>query len=342
MTNKKDEIIFAKLLRVLVYILRLFIYIIIQIVFIPFAIVGLIIGIYKEMWRSHKLGISFSAGQALQYRWIMHYFDTRPDPLSVSFTKKFPCESHFGLWTVMGALIISQKVFGFKTRLGKLVEPGMETIDTTAGIRVLMFDRIMTKYIDEMEQIVFPGAGFDLVNQRYTKGKNVKVYELDQVNTINMKVETLKKARIEHDWITYIPVDYSKESWLEKLLEAGFDKTKKTLFVWQSVSLYLEDSLVEDTLVKMASLCTTGSVIAQDFYSKAFLDGSISKTASKQMNLIGRLGEPWKFSLDMSDDPEYAVKSFLSKCGLNLTEYNQFGKKLNSEPFYCIVESEIL
>jgi O-methyltransferase involved in polyketide biosynthesis len=57
---------------------------------------------------------------------------------------------------------------------------------------------------------------------------------------LNVKVETLKKAGIEHDWITYIPVDYATESWVDNLLEAGFDKTKKTLFLWQSVSLYLE------------------------------------------------------------------------------------------------------
>jgi O-methyltransferase involved in polyketide biosynthesis len=58
----------------------------------------------------------------------------------------------------------------------------------------------------------------------------------------------LKKAGIKHDWITYIPVDYSNESWVDKLLEAGFDKTKKTLFLWQSVSVYLEADIVKETL----------------------------------------------------------------------------------------------
>lgn len=221
----------SKILSIFKKISQIILYIPIQIIFIPFAIIGLLDGIYKEMVNSKKLGVSFSAGQALQYRWIMHYFNTRPDPLSVAFTKKFPCESHFGLWTTMGALIISQKLFGFTTRLGKLVEPGKETLDSTAGIRVLMFDKIMEKYVDEMEQIVLPGAGFDLIAQRFTKGKNIRIFEQDQVNTLNIKVETLKKAGIDHDWINYIPVDYSNESWADKLLEAGFDRTKKTLFL---------------------------------------------------------------------------------------------------------------
>ena len=330
------------ILRFFIQLFQIILYILIQIIFIPFAIIGVIVGIYKGIGKSKKLGISFTACRALQYRWFMHYFNTRPDPLSVAFTKKFPCESHFGLWSTMGALIISQRLFGFTTRLGKVPEPGEETLVSMVGRRLLMFDRIMEKYVDEMEQIVLPGAGFDLIALHFTKGKKVKVFELDQVKTLNVKVETLKKAGIKHDWITYIPVDYSNESWVDKLLEAGFDKTKKTLFLWQSVSLYLEADIVKETLRKMADLCVDGSIIAQDLYSKAFMLGEISKIAKRSSRMMGRMGEPWKFTIDMSNDPKAAVESFLKDCGLKMTEYIQFGEKLDIEPFYCIVEAEKL
>ena len=205
-----------------------------------------------------------------------------------------------------------------------------------------MFDKIMEKYVDEMEQIVLPGAGFDLIALHFTKGKKVKVFELDQVNTLNVKVETLKKAGIKHDWITYIPVDYSNESWVDKLLEAGFDKTKKTLFLWQSVSLYLEADIVKEALRKMADLCVDGSIIAQDFYSKVFSSGEYSKAAKNFLSIIEKMGESSKFGIDMSDDPKAAVESFLKECGLKMTEYIQFGEKLDIEPFYCIVEAKKL
>jgi methyltransferase (TIGR00027 family) len=328
------------ILHFLIKLFQIILYIPIQIIFIPIAIIGLIDGIYKEMRKSKKLGVSFSAGQALQYRWMMHYFNTRPDPLSVAFTKKFPCESHFGLWSVLGALIISQRLFGFTTMLGKVVEPGEETLSSCAGVRVLMFDKIMEKYVDEMEQIVIPGAGFDLIALQYTKGKEVKVFELDQVKTLDIKIETMKKAGIKHDWIIYIPVDYSNESWVDKLLGAGFDKTKKTLFLWQSVSLFLEAEIVKETLRKMADLFVDGSIIAQDFYSKAFSLGETSRIVKRNMSLIERMGEPWKFGIDMSNDPKTAVETFLKECGLKMTNYIQFGEKLDIEPFYCIVEAE--
>jgi methyltransferase (TIGR00027 family) len=342
MTSKNAKKHLPGIVRFFMKLFQIILYIPIQIIFIPFAIIGIIDAIYKEMRKSKKLGVSFSAIKALQYRWFMHYFNTRPDPISVAFIKKFPCESHFGMWSIMGPLIISQRLFGFTTRLGKLVEPGEETSDSTAGIRVLMFDKVMEKYVDEMEQIVLPGAGFDLIALHFTKGKKVKVFELDQVKTLNVKVETLKKAGIEHDWITYIPVDYANESWVDKLLEAGFDKTKKTLFLWQSVSLYLETDIVKENLREMADLCVDGSIIAQDFYSKVFSSGEYSKAAKNFLSIIEKMGESSKFGIDMSDDPKAAVELFLKECGLKMTEYIQFGKKLDIEPFYCIVEAEKL
>ena len=330
------------ILRSLIRLLQIILYVPIQIVFIPFAIAGLIAGLYTEMGNSKRLGVSFTAIQALQYRWIMHHFNTRPDPFSVAFTKKFPCESHFGLWAILGPLIISQRLFGFTTKFGRLDEPGRETIVSTPGRRVLTFDRIMEQYVDDMEQIVIPGAGFDLIALHFTEGKEAKVFELDQVNTLNVKVETLKKAGIRHDWITYVPVDYSTESWVDKLLDAGFDKTKKTLFLWQSVSLFLDADVAKETLTAMAELCVDGSIVAQDLYSKAFIRGEVSKIAKRSEKMMAKMGEPWKFGLDMSEDPKSAVESFLSECGLRMTEYVQFGKALGTEPFYCIVEAERL
>ena len=58
--------------------------------------------------------------------------------------------------------------------------------------------------------------------------------------------------------------------------------------------------------------------------------------------IMERMGEPWKFAIDMSNDPNAAVESFLKECGLKMIETNQFGEKLDIEPFYCIVEAEKL
>lgn len=340
MTNKNTIEQTSKRIPLPVKLVQIILYLLIQFIFIPFLIIGLLLGLYKEMVNSRKYGVSFSAGQALQYRWFMHYLETRPDLHTVEFVKKFPCESEFALWSTMGALIISQRLFGFRTRLSEVAEPEQANLAAISGSRVAAFDRIMEKYLDEMEQIVIPGAGFDLVALHLTEGKKLKVFEIDQVNTLNLKVKTLAKAGIKHDWITYIPVDYESESWTERLIEAGFDRTKRTLFLWQSVSLYLDENNVIDSLKGMADLCAEGSVVAQDLYSRAYTSGEYSFVANRNMSLIASMGEPAKFGIDMSSDPKEAVESFLEECGLKMTEYIQFGKEIDIEPFYCIVEAE--
>ena len=329
-------------LRSLIKLLQFILYVPVQVLFTPLALVGLVDAIYKELVKSRQLGVSFSAIKSLQYRWIMHHFGTRPDPLSVEFIKAFPCESHFGLWSTLGALLVSQRLFGFKTKLGMLDEPGKETLVSTPGRRVLVFDRIMEKHAENVEQIVIPGTGFDLIALNFTEGIEAKVFEVDQANTLCVKAETLKEAGIRHDWITYVPVDYSSESWVKKLLDAGFEKGKRTLFLWQSVSLFLGADDVKETLTAMSELCGDGSVVAQDLYSEAFVRGEISKSAKRTEKMMARMGEPWKFGLDMSKDPESSVQSFLRECGLIMTDFIQFGKARGAEPFYCVVEAEIL
>jgi len=117
---------------------------------------------------------------------------------------------------------------------------------------------------------------------------------------------------------------------------------KKTLFLWESVSLFLEADIVKETLRQMADLCVDGSIIAQDYYSKAFILGETSKIVKMSLSTIEKMGESWTFGIDMSNDPKAAVESFLKECGLKMTEYIQFSEKLDIEPFYCIVEAEKL
>lgn len=320
-------------------IIQAVLFISIQTLFLPLVIIGILDGLYREMIIGKKLGVSFSAGQTLQYRYYMHYFGTRPDPYTVAFTKHLPSESHFGQWAVMGAMIVSHRLFGFGGKLTEVPEKGMETLDSTATMRVIAFDRIISKYVDEVDQIVIPGVGYDMIAQHFTCGKNVRVFEMDQTSTMTIKTETLQKAGIPHDWITYIPVDYSNESWADKLIEAGFDKDKRTLFIWQSVSHFLDEDLVKETLGIMAGLCAKGSIIAQDLYSSRFVKGETSFAVKSQKNMMGRMGEEWLFGLEMSDEPRESVENFLKVCGLSLDDYYQFGEKAGVEPYYFIVES---
>jgi hypothetical protein len=215
------------------------VFLILQIPFIPFAVIGIMVAVYKEMRVSKKLGVSYTAGKAIQPRWLLHYFKTRADEATVRFIKVFPIESLFGLMAFMGAAIIANRICGYKPTLVKIPESGKETWLSFIRSRIIHFDQIMKKNVDQVEQVVIMGAGYDLRVLQYTKGKNVKVFELDQEKTQNLKIATMKKAGIKHDWINYIPIDFREESWAQKLIENGFDKNKKTfLFMGERITVH--------------------------------------------------------------------------------------------------------
>ena len=317
------------------------VFLIIQIPFIPLVIIGIIPMLYKEMKVSKKLGVSFTAGQVMQSRWIMHYFRTRDDEASVKFVKELPIESHYGFLGFMGAAIIANRICGYKPSLASIPEPGTETLASYANSRTIHFDQIMEKNVEQAEQVVIMGAGFDLRVFKYTEGKNMKVFELDQRKTQSLKIETMKKAGIDYDWVTYIPVDFKNESWVEKLIKNGFDRTKRTFFLLESVAMYLEEDVVKDTLKKMADISGKGSIIALDFYSKAFIKGENSYAAKKGANLMKKMGEPWISGIDMSEDARGNVESLLKESGLALKDFVLFGEKNKTKkPFYAIAEAE--
>lgn len=313
---------------------QLLVFLILQILFIPFTIIGIILCIYKEMSISKKIGVSFTAGQAIQPLWVLHYFGTRTDEALVKFIRHLPIESHIGLLGLFGASLIANRICGFKASLAKIPESGNETLNTYINTRAVQFDRIFEKYANHVDQIVIMGAGYDLRPLKYTKDKNVKVFELDLEKTQNLKLATMKKAGLQYDWITYIPIDFKEESWVEKLTRNGFDKTKKTYFHWETVSMYLNEEVVKDTLHKMSELCSQGSIIAQDFYSKTFIKRNLKI-------LVEKMGEPWIFGIDMSDDVKVSVESILKESGFVLKKLAPVGHKCKTgKPFYVVAECE--
>ena len=54
--------------RFMVRLVQTFLYILIQIVFIAPAVIGVLVGVYKEFVVGRRLKVSYSAGQSLQYR----------------------------------------------------------------------------------------------------------------------------------------------------------------------------------------------------------------------------------------------------------------------------------
>lgn len=331
---------------VLRFILRIFqaiIYWILQIIFIPFVIFGFILLGYKEFVLSKKLGVTYTAEKVLQLRWFMHMFRTREDEASVRLYKALPVASHISLLGFSGAALIANRLFSYKYSLAVIQEPSEATVISFINTRTVEFDRIMESNMDQMEQVVIMGAGYDLRVMKYAKGKSVKVFELDLEKIQNLKVKALTKAGIVHDWITYVPVDFNNESWQEKLLENGFNPKKKTFYHWEGVTLYLEEEIVRDTLKTIASISPKGSVLSFDYYSKSFfIKGEESWLVKVGLKLSKKTGDQLVFGIDTSGDARKNVEVFLKECSFSLKGLTLIGKKTEKvNPFVGLVEAVV-
>lgn len=110
------------------------------------------------------------------------------------------------------------------------------------------------------------GAGLDSRAYRNELHQGmIKVFEVDHPATQASKIEQVKKVfgKIPTH-VTYIPVDFIDET-LDKLLTYGFDRSLKTLFIWEGVTPYLNIESVDTTLAWVHANSASGSAIIFDY-----------------------------------------------------------------------------
>lgn len=117
--------------------------------------------------------------------------------------------------------------------------------------RTAFFDDLVKDALREaIPQIVLLGAGYDSRPYRFD-GLNAgtRFFELDVAPTQNRKRECLEKANITIPAnVHLVPIDFNTQS-IRKVLEAAeYDSGKRTLFLWEGVTYYLEATSVDATL----------------------------------------------------------------------------------------------
>lgn len=114
-------------------------------------------------------------------------------------------------------------------------------------------------------QYVICGAGADTFSFR-NDNDDIEVFEVDHPDTQRYKLERISELEwIRRPNVHYVPVDFSKDRLVDKLLEAGFDPEKKTYFSIMGVSYYLTLEVFAETLRQIAELSQVGSKVVFDY-----------------------------------------------------------------------------
>ena len=311
------------------------IYIPLQLLAFPIAIVGVILVAHRQLVVSKRLGVSQTAIEVFNGRWTLHIFGIRDDPGAAKLGPVLPNTSTLGLWMALFPLWVKAKIAGEQAFYPRQVERGSETVGELVTGRTVYFDQVLARSLPAVEQFVLMGAGMDTRPYGALELGGAKVFELDQATTQQLKRDTLTAAGIDASHVTFVSVDFSTEDLFEKLAASGYDATKKTLFLWEGVTLYLSEEAVRATMEKVQAKAARGSVLLADIYGERLVSMMRSRAGEKALEYTK---ETAHFSLGFGEDWEPELRTFVESTSLSLGEAFFMGTTSEKGPFMVVVE----
>ena len=284
---------------------------------------------------SKKLGLSMTAIEVINGRWTMHIFGMREDEATARLAAALPNTSLFGLWMSLFPLWVKYKLSGQPALYPRVPDPGTETMADLIVARTLYFDRIIERAIGQVEQFVVMGAGYDMRAYGNLQRQGIAFWELDQPDVQQHKRASLVSAGISSGHVTFVSVDFGNEHAIERLVESGFDPSKKSLFLWEGVTLYLSEEAVRKTLRDIRNTATAGSVLLADIYAERFI-AFADKGSHKK--LLDQTGEGLDFGLDFSTNHEAVLSEFVESESMSVGESYFMGRKNAKGPYVVVAE----
>jgi methyltransferase (TIGR00027 family) len=184
-----------------------------------------------------------------------------------------------------------------------------------------------TRFIDDqvraaaaagIDQFVVLGAGYDCRALRLRELQHCHVFEVDRPDTQREKQSAQAHAGhadiAAHERVRYIGFDlqtgHGYRDLQEALITAGFDPSRRCLFIWEGVTNYLDAATVERVFAWIGR-AAAGSRCVFTYLHRGLLDGSVTFDASaKPLRAVRRLGErdASTFGLDPRELPAFLSK----------------------------------
>lgn len=213
-----------------------------------------------------------------------------------------------------------------------LDQPYAEALSSpeVAGLTRLMLAR--TRFIDEhlleavgrgVRQIVLLGAGFDTRAYRFRELlAHTRVFEIDAPAT-----QEYKKRRIQEVLgapppnVVYAPIDFRTDRLFDVSRHAGCDPAVESFFVWEGVSMYVDEAAVLETLSAIARCSAPGSSLVMDYAAAESIEALRGEgPPASQLQFAAAWGEPWIFGIRSGGEREFFERAgFIAVKTLRLT-----------------------
>lgn len=205
--------------------------------------------------------------------------------------------------------------------------------------RTIFFDEIFVHAAKEKcPQIVFLGAGYDTRAIRFQHlTKDSIIYELDAPTTQREKKKYFERNKIRlPENVVFVPINFNTDELKMTLLSHGFNPNKKSLFIWEGVTMYINQASVRETLSFIRDNSGSGSTIAFDYFYDAVINGTTNSFGAKELReSASKLGEKFIFGIE-----EGRIDEFLKENDFVLLRH--YTPKEFEEKYLSINDGKIL
>ncbi|MFJ9678869.1 class I SAM-dependent methyltransferase [Streptomyces sp. NPDC101194] len=177
-------------------------------------------------------------------------------------------------------------------------------------------DRALRAFDSGMRQCVVLGAGLDTFAHRSGSTEHVRFFEVDRPDAQRTKRERLAAAGIPVPGrVTYVPLDFERDSLAEGLHAHGFDGAEPSVVLWLGVSMYLGADAVAGTLAATGSFAV-GTELVMDYLLPAEMrDAAAQQYVDAVALFAAEQGEPWQTFFTPG-----GLAALLSDCGFDVVE----------------------
>ncbi|EDX84421.1 methyltransferase, putative, TIGR00027 family [Synechococcus sp. PCC 7335] len=271
---------------------------------------------------------SITALVPLLVRWMMHWQGRRPDASAARLVQVLFGQSYSLLCAGMGPVLLAIGVADWLA-IASPPKTSERTLASMLRDRTVFFDQALSVALVSVEQVVILGAGFDTRLYEYCRGRDLGLFEVDQIETQAVKKQALKQSGIDIGNVHFVTVNFADEDWMQGLISGGFNLGKRTFFLWEGVTYYLTKAEVEKGFALMNQVCGDGSAIAFDFFSEALVNDERTRLGTAVFNMIG---EPLRFGLEVSKGVEAGLVDIIANTGLSLDKVQTIESWIGEKP----------
>jgi methyltransferase (TIGR00027 family) len=215
--------------------------------------------------------------------------------------------------------------------------------------RTRLIDDAMTASADErMAQLVILGAGYDTRAYRLSSLREVTVFEVDHPDTQEAKLRLLRRAlpAVPKN-VRYVAGDFNQRQVESATAAAGYKETVPTIFLWEGVTNYLTEPVVDTTLRWCARAAAGSLLIFTYVHVDVLTDPGKFVGTDRLLATLANAGETFTFGFDPAELPEYLGDRGLSlERDIGAAEYRQLyyrdeARKMRGYEFYRVAVATV-